>query len=69
MAIATNLGFPRIGAHRKLKKALEVLDPTQIWVNPDCGLKTRNWEEVSPSLKHMVQAAQQLREEIYENIR
>ncbi len=29
-----------------LKKAVEVLDPAQLWVNPDCGLKTRRWEEV-----------------------
>lgn len=45
-----------------LEKALEVLDPRQIWVNPDCGLKTRKWEEVKPSLKNMVQAARLLRE-------
>lgn len=32
-----------------------------LWVNPDCGLKTRAWEEVRPSLIHMVEAAKQLR--------
>lgn len=44
-----------------LEKAKEVLDPGQIWVNPDCGLKTRKWEEVKPSLQHMVEAAKALR--------
>jgi 5-methyltetrahydropteroyltriglutamate--homocysteine methyltransferase len=33
----------------------------RLWVNPDCGLKTRKWEEVIPSLKAMVGAAQELR--------
>ena len=35
----------------------------QIWVNPDCGLKTRRWEEVRPALQAMVAAAQSLREQ------
>lgn len=30
---------------RLLEKTLHVLEPSQIWVNPDCRLKTRNWEE------------------------
>jgi 5-methyltetrahydropteroyltriglutamate--homocysteine methyltransferase len=33
----------------------------QIWVNPDCGLKTRSWEDVRPALQNMVAAARQLR--------
>jgi 5-methyltetrahydropteroyltriglutamate--homocysteine methyltransferase len=37
------------------------LEDWQIWVNPDCGLKTRKWEEVLPALQNMVQAAQSLR--------
>jgi 5-methyltetrahydropteroyltriglutamate--homocysteine methyltransferase len=44
-----------------LKKAVEVLDPAQIWVNPDCGLKTRRWEEVKPSLAAIVAAAREMR--------
>ena len=43
-------------------KALEVLDSDQMWVNPDCGLKTRRWVEVRPSLENMVQAAENVRE-------
>ncbi|MBP2680251.1 MAG: metE, partial [Candidatus Krumholzibacteriota bacterium] len=44
-----------------LKKAVEVLAPSQLWVNPDCGLKTRRWEEVKPSLAAIVAAARDLR--------
>jgi 5-methyltetrahydropteroyltriglutamate--homocysteine methyltransferase len=44
-----------------LDKALQVLSPDQVWVNPDCGLKTRKWDEVKPSLEHMVAAAKALR--------
>jgi 5-methyltetrahydropteroyltriglutamate--homocysteine methyltransferase len=47
-----------------LHEAARVLRPEQIWVNPDCGLKTRTWAEVDPSLRNMVQAAKQLREEL-----
>jgi 5-methyltetrahydropteroyltriglutamate--homocysteine methyltransferase len=45
-----------------LSAASEVLDRAQLWVNPDCGLKTRRWEEVEPALRNMVQAARELRE-------
>ena len=38
-------------------------DATRIWVNPDCGLKTRRWEEVVPSLRNMVAAAARVRAE------
>lgn len=44
-----------------LHKAIQVLSPSQIWVNPDCGLKTRNWDEVRPALTAMVKAAENLR--------
>jgi 5-methyltetrahydropteroyltriglutamate--homocysteine methyltransferase len=47
-----------------LHEAVRVLRPEQIWVTPDCGLKTRAWEEVEPSLAHMVEAGKQLREEL-----
>jgi 5-methyltetrahydropteroyltriglutamate--homocysteine methyltransferase len=47
-----------------LRRAAEVLDPEQLWVDPDCGLKTRRYEEVEPSLRNMVAAAKQLREEL-----
>ena len=44
-----------------LEKAAKVLPVDQIWVNPDCGLKTRSWAEVKPALANMVEAAKQLR--------
>ncbi len=44
-----------------LEKASTVLDPAQIWVNPDCGLKTRGWSEVKPALINMVDAAKTMR--------
>ena len=50
---------------QQLKAGLANLPTQQIWVNPDCGLKTRRWEEVVPSLKAMVAAAQQVREDIH----
>ena len=34
----------------------------RLWVNPDCGLKTRSWQEVEPALRHLVAAARQLRD-------
>ncbi|MGE0108733.1 MAG: 5-methyltetrahydropteroyltriglutamate--homocysteine S-methyltransferase [Bdellovibrionales bacterium] len=45
-----------------LKKASDLLGPDQIWVNPDCGLKTRGWPEVKESLTRMVEAARVLRD-------
>jgi len=47
-----------------LAKALEVLKPWQVWVNPDCGLKTRGWPEVTEALKHMVAATEHLRKQL-----
>ncbi|MEO0835937.1 MAG: 5-methyltetrahydropteroyltriglutamate--homocysteine S-methyltransferase, partial [Cyanobacteria bacterium J06642_3] len=48
----------------QLKAGISNLPVQQIWVNPDCGLKTRRWSEVVPSLKNMVEATKKLREGI-----
>lgn len=48
---------------QQLKTGVANLPVQQIWVNPDCGLKTRGWAEVIPSLKNMVEAAKILRQE------
>jgi 5-methyltetrahydropteroyltriglutamate--homocysteine methyltransferase len=40
----------------QIKALLEVLPKEQLWINPDCGLKTRKWPEVKQSLKNMVEA-------------
>jgi 5-methyltetrahydropteroyltriglutamate--homocysteine methyltransferase len=45
-----------------LGKAKRHLATDQIWVNPDCGLKTRRWEEVEPALQNMVAAAKAMRQ-------
>ncbi|MCH7396890.1 5-methyltetrahydropteroyltriglutamate--homocysteine S-methyltransferase [Belliella sp. DSM 107340] len=45
-----------------LQKAADVIPLEQIWVNPDCGLKTRQWEETHKSLVEMVLAAKAMRE-------
>lgn len=47
-----------------LEAALQSVDPRQLWVNPDCGLKTRGWPEVEASLKVLVESAKQAREKI-----
>lgn len=44
-----------------MKKAAQRIPAEQLWVNPDCGLKTRQWHEVEPALINMVEAAKQLR--------
>jgi 5-methyltetrahydropteroyltriglutamate--homocysteine methyltransferase len=49
---------------QQLQAGIHNLPLRQIWVNPDCGLKTRRWEEVIPSLKNMVEAAKIIREEV-----
>jgi len=46
----------------QIEKLLEVLPINQLWINPDCGLKTRKWEEVKPSLINMVKAVEIIRE-------
>lgn len=45
-----------------MQKAAAVIPAEQLWVNPDCGLKTRGWAEVRPALERMVAAARSLRE-------
>ncbi len=46
---------------QRLEHFLEFMDPSDIWVNPDCGLKTRGWNEIDRQLGDMVSAAQRLR--------
>lgn len=54
---------------QQLQTGIKNLPLRQIWVNPDCGLKTRRWEEVIPALKNMVEAAKVLREDVDANSR
>ncbi|MDC7124890.1 MAG: 5-methyltetrahydropteroyltriglutamate--homocysteine S-methyltransferase, partial [Spirochaetales bacterium] len=56
---------PRIPSVEEFKKQIEqrlgVIDKSKFWVNPDCGLKTRKWEEVKPALTNMVKAVKEIR--------
>jgi 5-methyltetrahydropteroyltriglutamate--homocysteine methyltransferase len=47
-----------------LRKAMKLIPVNQLWVNPDCGLKTRDWSETVRALKNMVQAAKNIRNTI-----
>ncbi|WP_447555284.1 5-methyltetrahydropteroyltriglutamate--homocysteine S-methyltransferase [Vreelandella sp. EE22] len=47
-----------------MEKALEKIPAERLWVNPDCGLKTRRWAEVEPALENMVKAAVELRRKV-----
>lgn len=54
---------PRIEEmQRLLRKARDVIPDARLWVNPDCGLKTRGWTETCAALNNMVQAARVLRQ-------
>jgi 5-methyltetrahydropteroyltriglutamate--homocysteine methyltransferase len=46
---------------RLMRKAAEVVPAGHLWVNPDCGLKTRGWPETEAALLNMVEAARRLR--------
>ncbi len=47
-----------------IERSMKALPVELLWVNPDCGLKTRRWEEVIPSLKNMVEVTKELRESL-----
>jgi 5-methyltetrahydropteroyltriglutamate--homocysteine methyltransferase len=47
-----------------LRRATNRVDPKRLWVNPDCGCKTRGWAEVRPAMANLVRAARQLRAEL-----
>lgn len=46
----------------RVKEMVQFIEPKLLWVNPDCGLKTRTWEECTAQLKAMVQAAEKARQ-------
>ncbi|MFN8215735.1 MAG: 5-methyltetrahydropteroyltriglutamate--homocysteine S-methyltransferase [Solirubrobacterales bacterium] len=56
---------PRVPSVEEIERLLELaeqrIDRDRLWVNPDCGLKTRGWEEVRPALANMVAAAERRR--------
>jgi 5-methyltetrahydropteroyltriglutamate--homocysteine methyltransferase len=56
---------PRVPAEREVSdlvdRALSAVPAQRLWINPDCGLKTRSWEEVRPALERMTAAARRVR--------
>jgi 5-methyltetrahydropteroyltriglutamate--homocysteine methyltransferase len=56
---------PRVPSADEIERLLELAEERvgrdHLWVNPDCGLKTRGWDEVRPALEHMVEAARRRR--------
>ena len=59
---------PRVPSFEEIRadilERLKVVDKNKIWINPDCGLKTRKWEEVKPALENMVSAALDVRKQL-----
>ncbi|MCS7205724.1 MAG: 5-methyltetrahydropteroyltriglutamate--homocysteine S-methyltransferase [Leptospiraceae bacterium] len=59
---------PRVPTKEEMQeivsRGLKVIDKGLFWINPDCGLKTRKWDEVIPSLRNMVEVAKTLREKV-----
>jgi 5-methyltetrahydropteroyltriglutamate--homocysteine methyltransferase len=47
-----------------LEKAAKVIPSSQLWVNPDCGLKTRGWDETEKALIEMVNAAKEMQKNL-----
>ena len=47
-----------------LRKAMEVVPVERLWVNPDCGLKTRGWKETIEQLEVMMAVTKKLRQEL-----
>ncbi|MEU8888504.1 5-methyltetrahydropteroyltriglutamate--homocysteine S-methyltransferase [Streptomyces sp. NPDC048442] len=59
---------PRVPAEREVSdlvdRALRAVPSQRLWINPDCGLKTRGWDEVRPALERMTAAARRVRAEL-----
>lgn len=48
----------------RLRAAAALIDPERLWANPDCGLKTRSWDEVDPALRNLEKAARMVAAEL-----
>ena len=47
-----------------IRKSLSVFDPEQVWIDPDCGLKTRSPQEAMDKMKVMVEATREVKQEL-----
>jgi 5-methyltetrahydropteroyltriglutamate--homocysteine methyltransferase len=56
---------PRVPSSSEIEQLLERAEAQvgreRLWVNPDCGLKTRRWDEALPALEHMMEAVRAVR--------
>ena len=56
---------PRIPSEKEIEdriyEILDKMDVKKVWINPDCGLKTRDYEETKQSLRHLVDATKAIR--------
>jgi len=64
--VAYDIHSPRVPSTEEiednLRRALQAVEPARLWVNPDCGLKTRAYPETAASLRNMVAAAHRVRQ-------
>ena len=56
-----NAGYTKEEIEELLRYALQHVPAEKLWVNPDCGLKTRTWKEVIPTLRNLAAAAKAVR--------
>ncbi|TVR12380.1 MAG: 5-methyltetrahydropteroyltriglutamate--homocysteine S-methyltransferase [Planctomycetota bacterium] len=59
---------PKEEMQELLSKACTLIPAQRLWVNPDCGLKTRKWDEVEPALRNLVACAQECRLTVHESM-
>ena len=53
-----------VDAENRVVELIKSLDLNKVWINPDCGLKTRGWPEVKESLTNMVEATKKAKEKL-----
>ena len=63
---------PRVPSYNemylRLQAIIKCINPESLWINPDCGLKTRGWNEVEAALSHLVEVARNARKEYFPNV-
>ena len=62
--IHSPLVLQRVDAENRVGELIKSLDLNKVWINPDCGLKTRGWPEVKESLNNMVEATKKAKEKL-----
>ena len=62
--IRSPLVLQKVDAENRVEELIKSLDLNKVWINPDCGLKTRGWPEVKESLTNMVKATNKAKEKL-----